>query len=275
MKKKLGFLLVGILCVAALYHGIKIQHYTITSDKLTEEQSFHVAIITDLHSHIYGRDQTPLLKKVLQEQPDAVFLVGDIYDNVIPPEGVRLLLAGLRDKVPLFYVTGNHEYWTHDMESVLALFKEYGVAVLQDQWKEVVLNGVPIVIGGVCDPVRAKWEKGYDPYAAMEQGFADLPENKFSILLAHRPTWFDRYSAYPFDLVVSGHNHGGQVRIPFLLNGLYGPDEGFFPEYPGGIYQEGGKTLIVSRGLSVNLRLPRVWNPPELVILHVKGKPYT
>lgn len=254
------------------YQGIVIRRYSVETEKIADGKSFCLAVVTDLHSYTYGKDQSPLLDRILRENPDAVLLVGDIYDNVTSPEGVRLLLAGLRNRIPMYYVTGNHEYWTRDIPAVLELFAQYGVTILDDRWRSVVLGEVPVILAGVSDPVRPAYEQGYDVFTAMKKAFAAMPSEQYTILLAHRPTWFHHYHAYPFDLVVSGHNHGGQVRIPFLLNGLYGPDEGFLPEFPGGRYEIDNTTLIVSRGLSINARLPRVWNPPELVFVTVSGK---
>lgn len=276
MKKKrrkraaAALLLLAFFC-AALYQGIVVRHYAVESDKLAAGQSFRLAVIADLHSHIYGRDQQPLLRRIRAQAPHAILLVGDIYDHRVEPEGVRLLLEGIQGLAPVYYVTGNHEYWVGDMEKVLGLFEQYGVTVLDDRWESAVLNGVEVVIAGVNDPVKAQFEE-YDPYQAVEQAFIDLPADRFSLLLAHRPTWIEAYREYPFDLVVSGHNHGGQVRIPFLLNGLVGPDEGLFPQYPGGLYRHGATTQAVSRGLAVYWWLPRVFNPPELVMIDVKGK---
>jgi predicted MPP superfamily phosphohydrolase len=107
----------------------------------------------------------------------------------------------------------------------------------------------------------------------MRNAFTELNEvPSFKILVAHRPENIKHYREYSFDLVVSGHAHGGQVRIPYLINGLYAPNQGIFPKYAGGLYKHGSLTHIVSRGLSINPMLPRIFNPPELVIIEVKSQ---
>ena len=94
----------------------------------------------------------------------------------------------------------------------------------------------------------------------------------FTLLLAHRPEFFDVYTQYDFDLVLSGHAHGGQWRIPGLINGLFSPNQGWFPKYAGGRYGEDGTIMIVSRGLANNVgAIPRIFNPPELVVVEIKG----
>lgn len=260
------------LACTALYQGLTVTWYSVQTDKLDKGQTLRFALVTDLHSYIWGRDQSPLIDKILKDEPDAVLLVGDIYDNVTPPEGVRLLLDGLQSQVPVYYATGNHEYWTGDMDTVLSLFDEYGVITLQDEWTQLSVGGNTVTLAGVCDPVREKWDTdGYDPIAAMQAGFDDLPTDVPSILLAHRPNWITQYAKYPFDVVLSGHNHGGQLRIPWLLDGLLDPDTWERPKYPGGVYTDNGLTHIVSRGIGINQRLPRVFNPPELVFVDLVG----
>ena len=106
----------------------------------------------------------------------------------------------------------------------------------------------------------------------MERAFRELDEiSLYKILIAHRPERIEDYKQYSFDLVLSGHAHGGQVRIPGIMNGLYAPHQGLFPKYAGGMYTHDNLTHIVSRGLSVNSRLPRIFNPPELVIISIES----
>jgi predicted MPP superfamily phosphohydrolase len=106
----------------------------------------------------------------------------------------------------------------------------------------------------------------------MEERFRGLDDIKrYKILMAHRPENIETYSKYSFDLVVSGHTHGGQVRIPYIMNGLYAPNQGFFPKYSGGLYHQKNLTLIISRGLSVNPKIPRIFNPPELVVIVIES----
>ena len=105
----------------------------------------------------------------------------------------------------------------------------------------------------------------------FRQRFADMDEGVFNLLLAHRPELIDLYGQYGFDLILSGHTHGGQIRVPLLINGLFAPDQGWFPKYAGGRYDIEDTTLIVSRGLSFNDLVPRVFNPPEVLVIDIKG----
>ena len=110
------------------------------------------------------------------------------------------------------------------------------------------------------------WEEGF---CRAFNGLGEEPAYK--VLLAHRPELIEVYKQGDFDLVLSGHTHGGQVRIPFILNGLYAPNQGWFPPYAGGMYDHGSLIHIVSRGVSFNPLLPRIFNPPEVVVIDIEG----
>lgn len=272
MNKQQKFVLAaGALGAAALYHGIVTRTYMVRTAKLARGQKFRIALLADLHSHIYGGDQSPLLHKIWAGAPDAVFLAGDIYDNHAKPEGVRMLLDGLRG-MPMWYTPGNHEHRTARIEEVCEFFASRGVRVLLDAWERAEIGGVPVTIAGADDPERAVWlDTSYDHVAAKARAFADLPKERFSILNAHKPEHIGEYQRYPFDLVLSGHAHGGQVRVPGLCNGVFASGQGWLPQYPGGRYEHDALTHIVSRGLSVYWYIPRVCNPPELVFVDVVG----
>jgi predicted MPP superfamily phosphohydrolase len=128
-------------------------------------------------------------------------------------------------------------------------------------------------LAGIEDPHKKYYEEPeYDQSGTMEKTFRELDTIKsYKILMAHRPENIELYRKYSFELIVSGHTHGGQIRIPYIMNGLYAPDQGFFPKYSGGVYQHENLTHIISRGLSINPKLPRIFNPPELVVITIKS----
>lgn len=128
-----------------------------------------------------------------------------------------------------------------------------------------------LIVAGVDDPDRKDYEdENYSQKASIQKAFAPLQEIAgYKILMAHRPELIETYLPFGFDLVVSGHSHGGQVRIPFLVNGLWAPDQGGFPKYAGGMYTHDKLTHIVSRGISFNPKLPRIFNPPEIVVIRL------
>lgn len=269
MWKYIISLVIIIVAIAAFYNGIIIRRYMIHTDKFSDGQSVRAVLIADLHSHIYGNNQKDLISKIIDQKPNVIFLAGDIADDVEPIEGTKLLLDGIKDIAPVFYVSGNHEYWSGDIENIKETIRSYGVTILEDEYKKIVVNDIPIIIAGVDDPEWTRYEEK-DNQKSMDKNFMELKDKpQFKILVAHRPEQIEIYKKYSFDLVVSGHAHGGQVRIPFVLNGLLAPNQGWFPKYAGGEYRHGELIHIVSRGVSFNPRLPRVFNPPEIVVIDI------
>jgi predicted MPP superfamily phosphohydrolase len=263
-----------ILAVFALDVRLKIQHYEIESDKV--ENRVRIALVTDLHSCKYGKDQKKLIDALEKQNPDLVLLGGDIFDDKIEPENTKKFISAIADKYPCYYVTGNHEFMCSD-ESFLEnmnFLEEKGVTILKGSAETVEINGEKINICGIDDPKATDLES-YDQYIGLEGQLEEVNKisknGNYTILLAHRPSDFDKYCKYDFDLVLSGHVHGGQWRIPLLLNGVYSPSEGFFPDYTGGEYKEGSMTMIISRGLARETTIvPRIFNRPELVIIDIE-----
>lgn len=257
----------ALLLVCALWRGLTLRFYRLETDKLTEDARLRLVLLTDLHSAVYGEDHRELLDLVLDQRPDAILLGGDIVDDVAPLENALSFFEALsRTGIPAYYVSGNHDRWRPDFEDVLEKIESYGVTILEDgvlplntPWGQVNLCGL------------REYRTAEECAAALAAAFESLSPDAYNILLAHRPDYIDLYRQYPFDLVLSGHTHGGQVRIPLLVNGLFAPDQGWFPQYAGGLYEVGETSLVVSRGLSYYPRLPRVFDPPEVVVIDVEG----
>lgn len=262
-----------LLAFAAFYRGLVVRRYNITTEKLGPGQNVRIVLIADLHSSIYGENQQDLVDLVKKQEPDLIALTGDIADDKVPHAGTEMFLAGIRGTAPVFYVTGNHECWTFRVDEIKDMIRGYGVTVLEQSWTALTVNGAELIICGVDDPYielidddDRSWEQMmHDAF----DGLDDVPG--YRILLAHRPERFRTYQRFGFDLVLSGHAHGGQVRIPFILNGLYAPGQGWFPRYAGGVYRHGDMMQVVSRGLSYNEKLPRIFNPPEVVVIDIYG----
>ena len=278
MKRKLimvaALLVVAVMMFWAFYHGLTVKIYEVKTNKLNYGESLRIVLLSDLHSCIYGKQQSKLIAKVREQNPDIILLAGDIADDERPIDGTRFMLEGLQGVAPMFYVTGNHEYWIGEISEVKELFRSYGVTVLEDEYQEIVVGGIPLVIAGVDDPEWVRYEKKEGSgEQIMKAKFKELDDvENYKILVAHRPEMIEVYKKYSFDLVVSGHAHGGQVRIPWILNGLYAPNQGWLPPYAGGAYKHETLTHVVSRGLSKNIILPRIFNPPEVVVIHVEGE---
>lgn len=271
MQKKyfISALLLGLGSIGvALYNGLVIRNYHLQVPYMKPDEQIKIVVITDLHSFKYGKNQERLLKQIKKQKPDLIMLVGDIVDDYRPIEGIALLLEGLKNTVPMFYVTGNHEENIRDLPKVKAFLRSYGVTILEEEYAKVKVGEVPLIIAGMSDPYK-KYpfvERFYELSKEVEK------EKGVKILLSHRPEHISLYEKGGYNLVLSGHAHGGQVRIPYLLNGLYSPGQGFFPKYAGGYYKmEADTHFIVSRGLAIYPTLPRVFNPPEILAITLSG----
>ena len=254
-----------ILTLIALDERLILRTYTVVSPKLTAE--VRLAVVTDFHSSDNADD---VVAMVTSCAPDAVLMVGDMFDDDTanrPPERTLSLMRQLSAQYPCYYVSGNHEAWTGEMDALYQQTEEAGVTVLRMSSGVLTVRGQRIALCGVPDPYEMVLSGAPDTEEQLRQALEDVDSADFTVLLAHRPELLAKYAQFPLDLVVSGHAHGGQVRIPGVLNGLYAPNQGWFPKLAGGAYTQDGTTLIVSRGLAVRTRLPRIFNRPEVVLV--------
>ena len=267
------FLIITVIHLVVSCASISAKTYQVETTKIEKQNSIKIVLISDLHSTIFGKDQSVLIGKIKDIEPDLIVLCGDIFDDVVPMKGTQLLLSGISGIAPVFYVTGNHEYCSHNMQGIRDELESFGVIILSDTYTIIEIKNTEIVIAGIDDPDKRKYEMpDYNQKDSMEKAFRELDEIKsYKILIAHRPELIENYKKFSFDLVLSGHTHGGQVIIPYILNGLYAPHQGLFPKYAGGVYTHKNLTHIISRGLSINPILPRIFNPPELVIVVIES----
>lgn len=254
-----------ILTLIALDEWLILRTYTVVSPKLTAE--VRLAVVTDFHSSDNADD---VVAMVASCAPDAVLMVGDMFDDDIanrPTERTLSLMRQLSALYPCYYVSGNHEAWTGEMDALYQQTEEAGVTVLRMSSGVLTVRGQRIALCGIPDPYEMVFSGAPDTEEQLRQALENVDSADFTVLLAHRPELLAKYAQFPLDLVVSGHAHGGQVRIPGVLNGLYAPNQGWFPKLAGGAYTQDGTTLIVSRGLAVRTRLPRIFNRPEVVLV--------
>lgn len=255
-----SFIIVGVI------NPVIIREYEIITNKI--ESEITIVQISDLHNHIYEDNQQFLIKKINEVKPDIIVLTGDIADDKVPIEGTKLLLEGLMNKYPMYYVTGNHEYWANNTNEILEVINSYGVNILDGRSIIYQQDNDKLVISGLNDPDCELYaNETYD-----EVFLKSLDNEFFNLLLAHRPERVNDYIKYPIDLVLSGHAHGGQFAIPFILNGLIAPNQGLFPKYAGGLYEFDNMNMIVSRGLAINQFVPRFYNKPEIVVIKLIGE---
>lgn len=226
-----------------------------------------LAVLSDLHGAEFGEDNADLFAAVAQAEPDYIFYLGDLEDRYRgPTPGYAETVAdGLSAIAPTYYVTGNHEWAIGDVPELKERLREHGVTVLSNQFVPLEQNGDAILLAGIDDP------NGYADQETPEELAAELTaacgEDAFWILLAHRNDHFpDQYSLLGADLVLSGHGHGGMIRLPGT-DGLISTDRTLFPSYTAGLYRENGSTLFVTRGLGNSGPSFRLFNRPEVAVV--------
>ena len=257
----------GVALLAGLDARLAVRTYTIESARVSGP--VRLAVLTDLHACAYGEGQRNLLDAVAAQSPDLVLLCGDIVDDDprMPEERALTTVEALAEVWPVYYVTGNHEFWTGRVEEIRELLRARGAVVLEGESAAVTAAGQILRIGGIDDPYVGEdvWREQLGAVTAAQDGA------HVSVLLTHRPERVENYAGRGFDLVLAGHAHGGQWRLPGLINGLIAPNQGLFPRYAGGRYDLGeGTDMIVSRGLArESTRIPRLYNRPELVVVDV------
>lgn len=261
-KKKLItiFAVVAALLVALIVWiawgntALELNTYTITSDKLPEAfDGYSIAHISDLHNAEMGEDNEKLLSMLRSAEPEMIAITGDLIDSRNTNVEIALEFAKEAMKVaPCYYVTGNHEARVSEYDELKEGLAELGVVVLEDECIELEQDSEHIVLIGVDDP---SFDTDYlfgDAKMVMESKLQDLTgeDDRYTVLLSHRPELFDVYVESGVDLILSGHAHGGQFRLPFV-GGLVAPNQGFFPEYDGGLHTK--KTQICSSAVALEI----------------------
>ena len=266
------------LVLPGFYNALTVTRYTVRTPGIA--RSVRIALVTDLHSCAYGDGQRELLEAVQRESPDLVLMAGDIFDDDLPDDNAIAFLTEAGRRWPCYYVTGNHEYWGGEeaFYAKMDALKSANVTRLSGTAVRTEAGGGAVLLCGADDPEA--WNEREESYQERQDGSFGRQltylarrakdEGCFSILLTHRPEHLDMYVRRGFDLVVSGHAHGGQWRVPGLINGLWAPGQGLFPAHAGGLYRQEGTTMIVSRGLArESTAIPRWYNRPELVMIEL------
>ncbi len=241
-------------------------------------EPLRIVQLTDLHNRQFGKDNEKLVSEILNQNPDLVVMTGDmINEDNVDISIISSLISKLSSKVPVYYSYGNHEliYEKRISSDLYQTIEKAGAIVLNYQYKDIVVKGNSIRIGGYygfywTPHMITDNKEESDAMDEFSSSFEDT--DSFKLLLCHIPTtWLDwnRIDDFPIDLVLCGHYHGGQIRIPFI-GGLYAPYVGWFPKYTKGLFIGKKANCILSTGLGSNRIVPRINNPPEIVVINLK-----
>ena len=270
-KKRILLSLAAALLVWLIWSNVTVQLnlLTVTDADLPEAfAGYKIAQISDLHNAEFGKGNSVLIQMLKEQKPDIIVITGDMVDSNHTDVDVAIEFAQQAVTIaPCYYVTGNHEGWLEKKyEQLEAGLLEAGVDVMHNEAVMLEKDGESLQLIGVDDPTF-RYYFGGEPFSSQLQKLKD--DNAFTVLLSHRPELFETYVNGEFDIVFSGHAHGGQVRIPFV-GGVIAPQQGFFPEYDAGTYAEGTTTMVVSRGIGNSVVPVRVNNRPEVVIVELQ-----
>jgi predicted MPP superfamily phosphohydrolase len=269
-----NFLLLFIVLLAVLMYDsitrIVTTEYELQYENLPSDfDGFRIVQLSDLHGKSFGEDNSKLVDKVQAALPDIIVITGDLIDRDDQGEFARTLLRQLTDIAPVFYVTGNHEWDSDGLGELLDILDECGVTVLRNEFVTLTRGDSSIVLAGVDDP------NGYADMKTPEELVEEVRTaagDSFLVMLCHRNDKLDLFASLGVDLLLSGHAHGGIIRLPFT-DGLVGPARDLLPTYTSGVYTNGTTNMVVSRGLGSNSGYPpiRLLNNPHIPVIILRS----
>lgn len=247
--------------------AISEREFQIKSEKIPSDfDGYRIVHISDLHNTLFGDGNKKLLDRIKADQPDIIAVTGDIVDSRRTNTVIALdFIKSALEIAPVYYVSGNHEFRIPQGRELIEGIRRLGATVLENESLEIKRGDSKITVCGIEDPYF------YGGYMSDEEEYVTAHTletlertEDFTLFLSHRPEFFDLYCKYGFDLVLSGHAHGGQFRFP-LVGGFIAPGQGLFPEYDSGLYEKNGTSMIVSRGLGNSIIPLRLFNRPEII----------
>lgn len=257
--------------------ALQCNEISIRSERLPASfEGYRIAQISDLHNAEFGSDNEKLIQMLKDAHPDMIVVTGDLIDSSHTDLEIAISFARKAVQIaPTYYVTGNHEAWVDQQyETLERQLEQVGVEVMRNEALYIEQKGERILLIGADDPEFQAGDRiAYDGGAAWIRGVIDALryyDEEYTILLSHRPELFDTYVDSGVDLVLTGHAHGGQFRLP-LIGGLVAPGQGLFPKYDAGTFSQDRTHMVVSRGLGNSVIPLRIGNRPELVVVELQS----
>lgn len=278
MKKRvklvIGIVVLLLFCGLYLYYentALTTTSYKVASEKIPDAfNHFKIAQVSDLHNTDSEKLMLDLIDEIREQTPDIIVLTGDLIDASRTDIDIAVgFIECISDIAPIYFVTGNHEASIGTYSELVDKLVQNNVIILDNRTSILEREGANINVIGIHDPQMAH-EKAADDSEIVntELNDADFNSEYYSILLSHRPELLTAYVSRGIDLVLSGHAHGGQIRLPFI-GGIVAPNQGLFPEYTSGVHIEGSTSMIVSRGIGNSILPFRINNRPELVMVEL------
>lgn len=280
MKRKtiiilsITFILI-VLSIFYLYFentNLEVSNYEILNRTLPNDfNGFKIIQVSDFHNTKSEKLTNDLIDEIKKQKPDIIVITGDLIDSRKTDIEIAInFIQKIKDIAPVYFISGNHEARIRNYEKLKNEMIDNGVIILDNKTEIIEFKNSKLNLLGIDDPSMA-----HESFVADEEiikaGINNLEydKNNFTILLSHRPEVFNVYVKSEIDLVLTGHAHGGQIRIPFI-GGLISPNQGLFPKYTSGKFEEKQTTMIVSRGIGNSILPYRINNNPELVVITIK-----
>ncbi|MBQ7104966.1 MAG: metallophosphoesterase [Bacilli bacterium] len=263
--KKILFLLSIIVFLYSQNFLLTVSNYKIINSKIPESfNNYKIVQISDYHNETNKLLNNKLIKKIKDIKPNIIVITGDLIDSTNTNiDQVIKLVDGIKNISDIYYVTGNHETWTNEYEQLKIELEKRKVHILNNEAVKLKSDISEINLIGIND---TKTNEEFQ--INIEQ--VNYNKNNYTILLSHRPELYNEYVKKDIDLVLTGHAHGGQIRI--FNQGLIAPDQGLLPKYTSGLIEENNTTMITSRGIGNSVIPIRINNHPELVVITLKNK---
>ncbi len=284
-KKKMLIITICILvCIGFFFwqnNSLQVTYYTYScADIPSGFDGYCIVQISDLHNKNFGKQPNRLIEEIQSLQPDMIVITGDVVDS--NHTNIETAIAFLEEAVaiaPCYYITGNHELWLEESvrTDLMERISKTGVVILDDEAIDItVMTDTSNVLDNTNEKKISLSESftlvGLDDGSLLGDTLhtltKDIKQKEFVLLLAHEPQNMMFYNKENVDLILSGHAHGGQVRLPFI-GGLVAPDQGLLPEYTEGLHEENGISMIISRGLGNSIIPVRIFNRPEIVCIEL------
>ena len=267
MIRRFGIIALLLLLFYAMAYGannrIEVTEYTYKTNALSVSfNHFRIVQLSDLHSKMFPEKNESILRELNELHPDIIVLTGDFVDgfNHTNVDHTLIFMQQIKDIAPCYFVLGNHEHYLDKsvLEDFVKRVRDYGIHLLDNETVQISsATGQTFSLIGLDD---------LSLQANILTTLAEEAPDDFQVLLAHEPQYLrDNYAASGVDIVLSGHAHGGQWRIPFLNQGLFAPDQGLLPKMTAGEFTEDGTTMYISRGLGNSAFPLRLFNHPEIV----------
>ena len=253
--------------------ALMVSTVNISSDRIPSVFSnFRIAQVSDLHNTEFGEGNTKLIEILSELKPDIIVITGDLIDARHTDIKIALdFVKGAVSIAPVYYVTGNHEANCSQYGQLKTGLEMAGVTILEDEALQLECDGEMLTIIGISDPDFTIKGDIFNEVPGMVKAKLNSlidDNNNYMILLSHRPELFEIYVCCGVDLVLSGHAHGGQFRLPFI-GGIVAPNQGLFPKYDSGLYTDGITNMVVSRGLGNSIIPFRFNNRPEVILVEL------